>query len=193
MQKNNTLNVGDIIFQNLIERSSFNDAVSHSGAVSNLDEIITQINHVGLYLGNYTVIHATQNEGVVQQLLSDFLSAGRDNIIATINNDLVTKPALTRAIACLGLPYNHSFHPDAEGFYCSELITYAFKTELNDNYFELYPMNFKDLTTQQILPYWITYYRALKQPIPQGILGSHPQQLLGQTHLFKSIRLVSTQ
>lgn len=193
MQGNNDLNDGDIIFQSLKEKSSFNDAVSHSGAVSNIDEIITHVNHVGLYVGDNTVIQATQKDGVIQLPLSDFLFAGCDNIVATIDNALIIKQALTRVMTCLGLPYNHSFHPDADGFYCSELITYAFKTELNDDYFELYPMNFNDLTTQQILPYWITYYHTLNQPIPQGILGSHPQQLLRQTHLFKTIRLFSTQ
>ncbi|WP_294964103.1 YiiX/YebB-like N1pC/P60 family cysteine hydrolase [uncultured Gilliamella sp.] len=194
MPKNHNLNNGDIIFQSLKEESLFNDAVSHSGAVSSMDKrIITQINHVALYVGNNTVIHATKKAGVAQQSLADFFSAGRHHVIATIDNALIIQQALTRVITCLGSPYNHSFHPDAEGFYCSELITYAFKTELCDDYFQLYPMNFKDLTTQQILPYWNNYYDCIKQTIPQGVLGSHPQQLLRQFHLFKTVRLFFAQ
>ena len=85
------------------------------------------------------------------------------------------------------MPYNHSFREDDEGFYCSELITYAFKYPSGEDYFQRYPMNFNDLATGQILPYWIEYYRKLKASIPQGELGSHPQQLLRQKELFKTI------
>ncbi|OCG00472.1 YiiX/YebB-like N1pC/P60 family cysteine hydrolase [Gilliamella sp. wkB112] len=193
MLKSNVLNKGDIIFQSLKEKCAFNDAVSHSGAMANMDEIITHINHVGLCVGNNKIIHACQKEGVILQPVTDFLSSGSYNIIASIDNPLLIKQALTRVMSYLGLPYNYSFHPDAKGLYCSQLITYAFKLKDNSDYFQLYPMNFKDLKTQQILPYWITYYRKLRQPIPQGVLGSHPQQLLRQTHLFKTIRLFATQ
>lgn len=193
MLKSNVLNKGDIIFQSLKEKCAFNDAVCHSSVVANMDEIITRINHVGLYVGNNRVIQACQTKGVVLQPVTDFLLAGCFNIIASIDNALLIKQALTRAMSYLGLPYNHSFHPNAEGLYCSQLITSVFKLEDNSDYFQLYPMNFKDLTTQHILPYWISYYHQLRQPIPQGVQGSHPQQLLRQTHLFKTIRLFTTQ
>ena len=158
-----TMQIGDIIFQSQNEVSEFNSAIIHSGARPNTDDIINQISHVGLYIGNNIVIEAT------------------------IYDDTVIKNALTRAQTCLGLPYNHSFRENDEGFYCSELITYAFKYPSGEDYFQRYPMNFNDLTTGQILSYWIEYYRKLKVPIPQGELGSHPQQLLRQKELFKTI------
>ncbi|OCG67308.1 hypothetical protein A9G41_10495 [Gilliamella sp. Nev5-1] len=187
MLKINNIQNGDIIFQSLNEDNDFSDAINRSGAVANMDEITKNINHVGLYIGNNSVIEATQKYGVIEQSLPDFVGMARSNIIGRIHDLAIIQNALKRAKHCLGSPYNHSFHPNAEGFYCSELITYAFKTKQGSDYFALYSMNFKDVTTNQILPYWIDYYRDLKQSIPQQELGSHPQQLLRQKHLFKTI------
>jgi uncharacterized protein YycO len=185
--KINNIQSGDIIFQSLNEDNDFSDAINCSGAVPNMDKITKNINHVGLYIGNNIVIEATQQYGVIEQPLADFVCAAKRNIIGRIDDLVVIKNAIKRVKTCLGSPYNHSFYPDSDGFYCSELITYAFKTKHGSDYFALYPMNFKDLTTNQILPYWIDYYRELKQRIPQQELGSHPQQLLRQDHLFKTI------
>ena len=182
-----TMQIGDIIFQSQNEVSEFNSAIIHSGAQPNTDDIINQISHVGLYIGNNIVIEATQKYGVIQQQLNDFLASAQYNLLATIYDDTVIKNALTRVHTCLGLPYNHSFRENDEGFYCSELITYAFKYPSGEDYFQRYPMNFNDLATGQILPYWIEYYRKLKASIPQGELGSHPQQLFRQKELFKTI------
>ncbi|OCG41256.1 YiiX/YebB-like N1pC/P60 family cysteine hydrolase [Gilliamella sp. Bif1-4] len=187
MLKINNIQCGDIIFQSLKKNNAFNGAVSLSGAVPHIDEITKSINHVGLYVGNNIVIEATQKYGVIEQSLTDFVCAAKHNIIGRIHDLVVIQNALRRVKKCLGSPYNHSFHPYADGFYCSELITYAFKTEQGNNYFALYPMNFKDLATNEILSYWIDYYRDLNQIIPQHELGSHPQQLLRQRHLFKTI------
>ena len=181
------MQIGDIIFQSQNEESEFNKAITHSGFLPSSNDIINQISHVGLYIGNDLVIEATQKHGVIKQPLNSFLDSAQYNVVATIGDNLVIKNALIRVQDCLGLPYNHSFRSDAKGFYCSQLITYAFKYESGKDYFKLYPMNFKNLTTDQILPYWINYYLELKQPIPQGELGSHPQQLLRQKELFKTI------
>ena len=182
-----TMQIGDIIFQSQNEVSEFNTAIIHSGAQPNTDDIINQISHVGLYIGNNIVIEATQKHGVIQQPLNNFLASAQYNLVATIFNDSVIKNALMRVQTCLELPYNHSFREDDKGFYCSELITYAFKYPSGEDYFQRYPMNFSDLATGQILPYWIEYYRKLKAPIPQDELGSHPQQLLRQKELYKTI------
>lgn len=187
MLKNNNIKCGDILFQYLREENTFNGAVSYSGSAPNDNELMNKINHVGLYIGQNIVIEAIPKKGVIKNTLNRFLTAGRYNIIGTINNQLVIKNALMRIKACIGLPYNDSFDANAKGFYCSELITYAFRHQTGEDYFQLYPMNFKDLTTDQFIPYWIDYYRNLKQTIPQGELGSHPQQLLRQKELFKTI------
>lgn len=185
MLKNN-IQAGCIIFQSLDHNDQFNDAVSRSGK-NNLTLAIDNINHVGLYIGDDQVIEATQKYGVILRSLQTFLDAADRNLIATINDPSLIKPAIVRAKACLGLPYNFSFHPTGNGLYCSQLITHVFKTHQGQDYFQCYPMNFNDVDTQQILPYWVDYYKELKQAIPHGLEGSHPQQLLSQQHLFSSI------
>lgn len=164
----------------------FNNAVSRSGQ-NRQTLTFSHINHVGLSVGNGYVIEATVNKGVIRRRLADFLNDAEDNLIATIKDYQLIGPAIARANHCLGLPYNASFHPEAEGLYCSQLITHVFKTTTGDNYFKTYPMNFIDQQTQQILPYWLDYYHQLKQDIPQGLTGSHPQQLLRQKHRYISI------
>ena len=146
------MQVGDIIFQSQNEESEFSKAITHSSSLPSSNDIINQISHVGLYIGNDLVIEATQKHGVIKQPLKSFLGSAQYNVVATISDNVVIKNALIRVQDCLGLPYNHSFRSDAKGFYCSQLITYAFKYESGKNYFKLYPMNFKNLTTAQILP-----------------------------------------
>lgn len=186
MPKNN-YKAGTLIFQSLNNEADFNYAVSRSGSSPNATTIINNINHVGLYIGDNQIIEATQQYGVILRPLPDFLREADNNLSAIVKDSQLINAAIDRAKSCLGCPYNASFHPDADGFYCSELITYAFKTAQGQDYFQQYPMNFTDYTTGQILPYWRNYYRELKQDIPQGLLGSHPQQLLKQRHLLTEI------
>lgn len=186
MPKNN-YKAGTLIFQSLNNEADFNYAVSRSGSSPNATTMINNINHVGLYIGDNLIIEATQQYGVILRPLPDFLREADNNLSAIVKDSQLINAAIDRAKSCLGCPYNASFHPDADGFYCSELITYAFKTAQGQDYFQQYPMNFTDYTTGQILPYWHNYYRELNQDIPQGLLGSHPQQLLKQRHLLTEI------
>lgn len=180
--------IGDLIFQSLKEEAPFNQAVSHSGQQTPTESMISGINHVGIYIGQNVVIDSTPKEGVIEQTLHDFLASGQRHIVASVNDSTVAYRAVQRVKTCLGAQYNHSFYPNDSGFYCSELVTYAFKTEHNEDYFEQYPMNFNHVTTKTLLPFWHHYYQSLQRAVPQGMMGSHPQQLLRQHHLFRSLR-----
>lgn len=181
---------GTIIFQSLKSGIGFNRAVNLSGTPQRSETEFTNINHVGLYVGDGYVIEATRQHGVIKRKLSTFLLAANYNIVATIKETGLIDTAVERAHYALGQPYNHSFYPDGHDFYCSELIVYAFQYHNGDSYFEQYPMNFSD-SSQQILPYWQEYYQQLGQVIPQGVQGSHPQQLLRQKPLFEAIHLAT--
>lgn len=182
---------GTIIFQSLKRGIGFNRAVSLSGSQVLVENEFTNINHVALYVGDGWVIEASRQHGVIKRKLSAFLLAANYSITATINDSSLIAHALARANDCLGQPYNHSFYPDDPGFYCSQLIVHAFQTDLGDSYFQQYPMNFCEPTSQQFLPYWLDYYRHLGRDIPQGVQGSHPQQLLRQKSLFATIYLAA--
>ena len=76
--------------------------------------------HVTIFF-NGEIYHATHENGVVNQDLSDFL---QDEDVydvycyPAIDADTVFK----RAKSHLGKPYNFSFYPQSDGFYCSEYI-----------------------------------------------------------------------
>ncbi|RKS85951.1 permuted papain-like amidase YaeF/Yiix C92 family enzyme [Orbus hercynius] len=181
------LKAGTIIFQSLKKQESFHCAVNASSRFEQSTALTCTINHVGLYVGNDSVIEATRGYGVIERTLSNFLSDGCYHLAAIIKDSALAKLAMTKAYGYLGLPYNHSFEPNGAGLYCSELIIEAFSYPNGQHYFQLYPMNFGDIVTKQILPYWIEYYRSLGRVIPQGTLGSNPQQLLRQTSLYDSV------
>lgn len=183
--------VGAIIFQSLRDETPFGLAVNECSIIPQQELIVSHINHVGLYIGDNKVIEATRLDGVIERKFSDFLLDANYSIAATINDVALIRHAIKRAQLYLGQPYNHSFYPDGCGFYCSELIVYAYQWENGNNYFEQYPMNFCGGNSSHILPYWKEYYQRLGLEIPQGLLGSHPQQLLRQTNLFDSMGLLT--
>lgn len=86
--------------------------------------------------------------------------------------------AIKEATHYLGSPYNSTFSPNAQGFYCSQLITRSF-LEANNNkpVFALHPMNFKTDQPHEFSPAWVHYFAELKQPIPQGKPGNNPGML----------------
>ena len=75
-----------------------------------------------------------------------------------------------KAYKHLGAPYNASFYPDGEGFYCSQYIAEILPI------FETIPMKFGD-GTQEISDFWREYYRELGLPVPLNQAGTNPSQL----------------
>ncbi|XKM13410.1 YiiX/YebB-like N1pC/P60 family cysteine hydrolase [Orbaceae bacterium ac157xtp] len=184
------MQVGTLIFQSIKPKAEFDVAVTQSGNTPTVDKIIDNINHVGLYIGNDQVIEASHQKGVVITPLPAFLAVATYNVAATIKQSDLLDCAIARAKTKLGLPYNHSFYPNDKGLYCSQLITHCFLYKNGRRYFNQYPMKFNDAATGDVIPYWVTYYQALNLPIPQGLSGSHPQQLLRQISLFKTEALL---
>ncbi len=92
--------------------------------------------HVAILLDG-SVYHATSEVGVICQKLRDFLEPA-------CLYDLYLYPKIDiqkvkkRANQHLGAPYNFSFYPDGEGFYCSQYIAEILPI------FETIPMKFGD-------------------------------------------------
>lgn len=77
--------------------------------------------------------------------------------------------------AQLGAPYDVYFLMDNDKYYCSELIYDAFlAANKGIPFFDLAPMTYKDISTDQINTHWKAYFDALKVPVPEGILGCNP-------------------
>ncbi len=124
--------------------------------------------HVAIFLDE-KVYHASGKAGVVCQKLTEFLES-------ECLYDIYSYPKIDiqkvkkRADQHLGAPYNFSFYPDENGFYCSQFIADILPI------FETIPMKFGD-GEQEVSDFWREYYQKLELPVPLNQLGTNPSQL----------------
>ena len=124
--------------------------------------------HVAIILDG-RVYHATVEGGVLAQSPEDFFEAEKGYDLyryAKIDHKEVKK----RAENLLGAPYNASFYPNGDGFYCSQFIAELLPI------FETIPMKFGD-DEQQISDFWRDYYKELGLAVPLNQPGTNPSQL----------------
>ena len=148
---------GDLIF--VRDESDLGQAIQDSTG---------NYSHVAIFLDGF-VYHATSEVGVICQKLRDFLEPA-------CLYDLYLYPKIDiqkvkkRADQYLGAPYNFSFYPDGDGFYCSQYIADILPI------FETIPMKFGD-GEQEISDFWNEYYRELGIAVPLNQPGTNPSQL----------------
>ena len=133
-----------------------------------IQEATGNYSHVAIFLDGQ-VYHATVEGGVLAQSPEEFFEHGKVYDLycyAKLNHKEVQK----RAESLLGAPYNASFHPDGDGFYCSQFVAEILPI------FETIPMKFGD-DTQKISDFWREYYRELGLPVPLNQPGTNPSQL----------------
>ena len=139
-----------------------------------IQESTGHYSHVAIFLDG-KVYHATVEGGVLAQSPEDFFEHGKVYDLycyAKLNHKEVQK----RAESLLGAPYNASFHPDGDGFYCSQFVAEILPI------FETIPMKFGD-NIQEISDFWKEYYRELGLPVPLNQPGTNPSQLAQSPHL----------
>ena len=133
-----------------------------------IQESTGHYSHVAIFLDG-KVYHASGKAGVVCQKLTEFLES-------ECLYDIYSYPKIDiqkvkkRAVQHLGAPYNFSFYPDGEGFYCSQYIAKILPI------FETIPMKFGD-NTQEISDFWREYYQDLGLPVPLNQPGTNLSQL----------------
>ena len=133
-----------------------------------IQESTGQYSHVAIFLDGQ-VYHATVEGGVLAQSPEEFFEHGKVYDLycyAKLNHKEVQK----RAESLLGAPYNASFHPDGDGFYCSQFVAEILPI------FETIPMKFGD-EEEEISPFWLDYYKELGLAVPLDQLGTNPSQL----------------
>lgn len=151
------LETGDLIF--VSENTEMGQAIQASTG---------NYSHVAIFLDG-SIYHATVEGGVLSQSPKDFFEAGKVYDLyryAAIDCPEVKK----KAESLLGAPYNASFYPDGDGYYCSQLISELLPI------FETIPMKFGD-EEQEISPFWEDYYRGLGLAVPLDQPGTNPSQL----------------
>ena len=151
------LESGDLIF--VKDLSDMGQAIQESTG---------NYSHVAIFLDGQ-VYHATVEGGVLSQSPEDFFEA--EKVYDLYRYAKIDCPEVKKqAESLLGSPYNASFYPDGDGFYCSQFIAKLLPI------FETIPMKFGD-DTQEISDFWSEYYRELGLAVPLNQPGTNPSQL----------------
>ena len=124
--------------------------------------------HVAIFLDD-SIYHATVEGGVLAQSPEDFFEV--EKVYDLYHYPKIDhKEVKKQAESLLGSPYNSSFYPDGDGYYCSQFIAELLPI------FETIPMKFGN-DTQEISDFWSEYYRELGLAVPLNQPGTNPSQL----------------
>ena len=124
--------------------------------------------HVAIFLDG-SIYHATVEGGVLVQAPEDFFEAGKVyDLYRYPKIDLKEVKKLSENL--LGSPYNASFYPDGDGFYCSQFVAEILPI------FDTIPMKFGE-GEEENSSFWKAYYRELGLAVPLDQPGTNPSQL----------------
>ena len=139
-----------------------------------IQESTGHYSHVAIFLDGQ-VYHATVEGGVLAQSPEDFFEAGKVYDLYHYEQ-IDCAEVKKRAESLLGAPYNASFYPDGDGFYCSQFVAEILPI------FETIPMKFGEGEVE-ISSFWKAYYRELGLAVPLDQPGTNPSQLAQSPHL----------
>ena len=148
---------GDLIF--VKDDSNIGQAIQESTG---------HYSHVAIFLDRQ-VYHATVEGGVLAQSPEVFFEAGKVYDLYHYEQ-IDCAEVKKRAESLLGAPYNASFYPDGDGYYCSQFIAELLPI------FETISMKFGE-GEQEISSFWEDYYRGLGLAVPLDQPGTNPSQL----------------
>lgn len=144
------------------------------------------LNHVALYTGNQELVEAVMpkvQKTTVDQFMKRAVKDGLGRpciLVARLSEPYLplVSDAIQFAESQLHQPYNSDYCSGEKAWYCSELILESFRSaNRGEPVFPQTPMGFRDLETDELLPFWVSFYEKLGQPIPEGKPGSHPALL----------------
>ena len=148
---------GDLIF--LKDDSDIGQAIQASTG---------NYSHVAIFLDG-SIYHATVEGGVLAQSPEAFFEA--EKVYDLYRYAAIDCPEVKKkAESLLGAPYNASFYPDGDGYYCSQFIAELLPI------FKTIPMKFGD-EEEEISPFWLDYYKELGLAVPLDQPGTNPSQL----------------
>ena len=157
------LESGDLIF--VRENTEMGQAIQASTG---------NYSHVAIFLDGF-IYHATVEGGVLAQSPEDFFEHGKVYDLYRYEQiDCIE--VKKRAESLLGAPYNASFYPDGDGFYCSQFVAEILPI------FETIPMKFGE-GEEEISSFWKAYYRELGLAVPLDQPGTNPSQLAQSSQL----------
>uniref|UniRef100_A0A5S6QPS0 Uncharacterized protein n=1 Tax=Trichuris muris TaxID=70415 RepID=A0A5S6QPS0_TRIMR len=159
--------------------ASFIDAVVSCG---NKDQGIF---HVSMLTSGRSIVHATEQNGVVSESLFNYLK--RMPL-------LIRQRAVNWAQSKVGCAYNDIFNENClnskgqEAYYCCQLIRKAYEAAAGKPVFNIHPLNFAT-ADGFIDPYWYSYFSDRNMDVPVNEHGSHPSRLATSQNLEKLFTL----
>ncbi|ULT98457.1 hypothetical protein L3Y34_000079 [Caenorhabditis briggsae] len=186
------LKPGDVVFYARSPASEFCDAV---------EQVIPNNSyfHVALAVSERSLVEATP-EGVLERTLKDSLDDNQPGIVEILEVKGIPESTILKAATwCrskVGFPYNDLFSADLmnsddlESYYCSQLITEAFRGV--EMHWPTHTLNFLNCDGN-LIEFWIEYFRKRGRPqVPQGDVGSHPGKLRRSPVLVLKMRILPT-
>ena len=177
------LRTGDLLFVGSSEGAgSMDEAIV--AATGNLTHVaIIQVDQAGMPW----VIDATPKRGVSRYPLDSLVQAnpGAAFLVKRLKDTTGVSRFVENALRFVGNPYDLTFLPDNDAFYCSELVRDAYRRPDGSYLFDAAPMNF--LSPDGSLPtYWEELFERLDMPVPQDVPGTNPQDM-SQSPLLQDI------
>lgn len=155
------LQSGDLLF--------FSDTEGMGQAVQESTGIYSHVGLVERLGDSIFIIDATPRLGVARRPLSQVIDQPID--VFRLNIPFDTSAVIAHAKSLLGKPYDETFLPDNDAYYCSELIQMAF-----GNLFPSAPMNWRD-KEGKLPEYWEKHFKELGIPVPEGVPGTNPTDM----------------
>ena len=166
------LRTGDLLFVGSSEGAgSMDEAIV--AATGNLTHVaIIQVDQTGMPW----VIDATPKRGVSRYPLDSLVQAnpGAAFLVKRLKDTTGVSSFVKNALRFVGQPYDLTFLPDNDAFYCSELVRDAYRRPDGSFLFDATPMNFL-APDGSLPPYWKELFERLEMPVPQGVPGTNPQ------------------
>lgn len=171
----NTLRSGDLVFV-CADTTGMDAAISDATANDNT----VNYSHVGIIEesdGLLYVIDASPKYGVSRWMLRQFCFENGTCHFYRLKGYNNEDEWVAKAKNCIGLPYDFYFLPDNGKYYCSELVADVCVDADGNPIFKAQPMNFR-AADGTIPDYWVNLFDSLGVEVPQGVMGTNPNDLV---------------
>lgn len=176
------LQTADLVFVSA-GASAFDGAIASATSDS-----ITSYTHVGIIDcredGIY-VLEASSKQGVTETPLDVFKEReGNLSYYRVVSGEIDPEQVIENAKSFIGQPYDFLYLPDNESLYCSELVYESYTDAEGKPIFEAHPMNFRD-KDGNMPEFWTNLFKEHNEEIPEGVLGTNPNDLSKSMKLVK--------
>lgn len=155
------------------------DATSSGDSINFIHTAILEVDeNDAVWVIDATIAHGVDRH-LLDTLFSDFtLHRGGTATfeVMRLKDNSNAAAYVEQAKVFLGEPYDHYFMTFNGRHYCTELISDAYVNADGHRWFEPQPMNFKN-QEGEYPSYWVRLFDSLGEPIPQGELGTNPQDI----------------